>query len=246
MTTNGRATVRDPRPMGDRSLEGGLPVAYHKIASASDLIGGAAPRCATSPRATQPGIAKPGAVSQSERVKRSLMLWILGLAVGLSWGCGPQSGPAAPAVAAPRETQAAAGEPTRAQPRLPTEDLFLGRHRLKTEIARTTDQIRAGMMFRESIGEDEAMLFVFYRAHRASFWMKNVTVELSVAYLDAEGRILEIHELVPGEEKPVEASSAQVQYALETSRGWFERHDVGPGALVRTAKGSLGETFLGR
>jgi len=102
------------------------------------------------------------------------------------------------------------------------------------------------MMFRESIGEDEGMLFVFYQPHRASFWMKNVTVELSVAYLDSEGRILEIHELVPGEEKPVEAAHARVQFALETSRGWFERHEVRPGALVRTASGSLGETSLRR
>jgi uncharacterized membrane protein (UPF0127 family) len=115
---------------------------------------------------------------------------------------------------------------------------------LKAEIARTADQIRTGMMFRESIGEDEGMLFVFHRPHRASFWMKNVTVELSAAYIDSEGRILEIHELVPGEEEPVEAASAQVKFVLETSRGWFERHQVRPGALVRTASGSLRGTFL--
>ena len=74
--------------------------------------------------------------------------------------------------------------------------------------------------------------------------MKNVTVPLSVAYIDSEGRILEIHELVPGEETPVESQGANVQFALETSRGWFERHEVRPGTLIRAGRGSLQQSFL--
>jgi uncharacterized membrane protein (UPF0127 family) len=173
-------------------------------------------------------------------------LRLLGLAAALGWGCSQQSAPVEPVTAASGEARRSLGEPTQAQPKLPTEELFLGQHRLRAEIARTRDQIRTGMMFRESIGEDEGMLFVFLQPHRASFWMKNVSVELSVAYLDPEGRILEIHDLVPGEENPVEAASARVQFVLETARGWFSRHEVRPGTLVRTASGSLRQTFVNR
>ena len=122
----------------------------------------------------------------------------------------------------------------------------MGPHTLKAEVAVTVDQIRTGMMFRDSIGEDEGMLFVFGRPHRASFWMKNVTVALTVAYLDSDGRIVEIHDLEPGEETPVQSEAAHIQFALETSRGWFERRKIRPGTLVRTELGSLQDAFLGR
>jgi len=35
-----------------------------------------------------------------------------------------------------------------------------------------------------------------------------------------------------------------VQYVLETPRGWFSRHNVGVGTVVRTERGSLRETFF--
>jgi uncharacterized membrane protein (UPF0127 family) len=129
---------------------------------------------------------------------------------------------------------------------LPTEELFIGKHQISAELARTVRQIQTGMMFRKEIGEDEAMLFVFARPYRASFWMKNVTVSLSVAYIDSEGRILEIHPLEPGVEAPVVAGSDQVQFVLETARGWFERHDIEVGTVVQTGRGGLRKSFLGR
>jgi hypothetical protein len=33
---------------------------------------------------------------------------------------------------------------------------------------------------------------------------------------------------------------------LETKDGWFTRHHMGTGTLIRTEKGSLAETFLSR
>jgi uncharacterized membrane protein (UPF0127 family) len=174
--------------------------------------------------------------------------WSIGsliLVVLLGWGCGQQPGNGGEAHASPRPA-ATRWEPTEAQAKLPTEELFIGRHQIRAELARTVRQIQTGMMFRTSIGEDEGMLFVFARPYRASFWMKNVTVPLSVAYIDSEGRILEIHPLEPGVEEPVEAASDRVQFVLETARGWFERHEVEVGTVVRTGRGTLRETFVGR
>ena len=50
----------------------------------------------------------------------------------------------------------------------------------------------------------------------------------------------------PHDTNPIVANSDRVQFVLETARGWFERHQVSTGALVRTEMGSLRETFLGR
>jgi hypothetical protein len=135
--------------------------------------------------------------------------------------------------------------PQEAQPKLPTVKLWLGTQEIAAEIALTLRQIETGMMFRTNISESEAMLFVFAAPHQASFWMKNVPLALSCAYLDPEGIILEIRDMHPQDTNPIVARSERVQFVLETARGWFERHQVSTGALVRTEMGSLRETFFG-
>jgi uncharacterized membrane protein (UPF0127 family) len=133
---------------------------------------------------------------------------------------------------------------TRPNSRLQTIKLYVGAHELETELALTELQIRTGMMFRTNILEHEAMLFVFPVPHQVGFWMKNVQVSLSCAYIDSEGVILETHDMTPFEEAPIDSESARVQFVLETKQGWFERHGIGPGVLIRTERGSLRETFF--
>lgn len=98
-------------------------------------------------------------------------------------------------------------------------------------------------MFRTNITENEGMLFVFPRPGQAAFWMKNVPIPLSCAYIDPDGVILELHDLEPHNEETVNARSDRIQYVLETKHGWFERQGVGTGTVVRTERGTLRETF---
>ena len=129
--------------------------------------------------------------------------------------------------------------PTAAQPKLQTMKLWLGAEVMVAELALTGEQQTAGMMFRTNLAENAGMLFVFPVAHRASFWMKNCPLPLSAAYIDPEGVILEIHDLQPHKTNTVVASSERVQFVLETNQGWFGRHQVTPGMVVRTEHGSL-------
>jgi uncharacterized membrane protein (UPF0127 family) len=131
-------------------------------------------------------------------------------------------------------------------PKLPIVKLWLGKHELATEIAASPQELATGMMYREAIGEDEGMLFILPIPQRASFYMRNTKVHLSCAYIDAEGTILELHDLEPRNEEPVFAKSSNVQFVLETKQGWFERHGVAIGTVIRTENGSLRETFFRR
>jgi uncharacterized membrane protein (UPF0127 family) len=136
--------------------------------------------------------------------------------------------------------------PTAAQAKLPTMKLFIGAHELEAELARTPEQIRTGMMFRTNIAETEGMLFVFGAPTRASFWMKNVPINMSCAYIDPAGTIREIREMNAHEEAAIVAASADIQFVLETARGWFERHNVQVGTTITTPRGTLRQTFFGR
>jgi len=153
-------------------------------------------------------------------------------------GCGKGPGGEGEATAPPPP---AAELPSRAQPKLPTLKLWLGDQELVTEVARSLVELRTGMMFRTNLAENEAMLFVFARPQRASFYMRNTKVPLTCAYIDIEGVILELHDLKPLDEQAVEAATDRVQFVLETRQGWFGRHNVGVGALVRTEHGALRE-----
>jgi uncharacterized protein len=90
------------------------------------------------------------------------------------------------------------------------------------------------------------MIFVHPAPRLAGYWMKNCYVPLSIAYLDTDGVILEIHDLKPHDTNSVVSASMNVRFALETPQGWFQRHNVNISAVVRTERGSLADTFLRR
>ncbi|HNQ73363.1 MAG TPA: DUF192 domain-containing protein [Verrucomicrobiota bacterium] len=167
---------------------------------------------------------------------------VLVLVLGGLGGCGRPAAPAQP------EIDPVYGHLTHAQPRLPTIKLWLGAEELTAEIARTGLQIRTGMMYRTNIAESEGMLFVFppEAIGPKDFYMRHCVVPLSAAYITPDGTIAEIIELEPGNEVGVRSQTSNLQYVLEVSRGWFERHNVRTGAVLRTERGSLHDAFFSR
>ena len=136
--------------------------------------------------------------------------------------------------------------PTQAQPKLPTIKIYLGAETLDAEMALTWKQEQTGMMFRTNILETDAMLFVLPVQQRASFWMKNCPESISAAYIGSDGVIEEIHHLEKNDTNSVVAAVDNIQYVLETKEGWFARHNITPGTVIRSDKGSLSETFFRR
>ena len=166
------------------------------------------------------------------------MKWLpLVLAMALAAGCKK-----AETVPTPPPTDN--GEPTQAQPKLPTLKIYLGAETLDAELASTPRQVQTGMMFRTNVTDQSAMLFIFARPFQASFWMKNCPDSLSAAYISPDGVIQEIRHLEKYDTNSVVAAKPDVQYVLEVNDGWFQRHGVNTGMLVRTELGSLQDTFF--
>ena len=103
-----------------------------------------------------------------------------------------------------------------------------GRIVLMAEIASSPGQREQGLMYRKELKDGNGMIFVFERDEIMSFWMKNTLVPLSIAYIAQDGRILEIHDMQPGNLNPVR-SSRSARYALEVPQGWFGRAGIVPG-----------------
>jgi uncharacterized protein len=136
--------------------------------------------------------------------------------------------------------------PKQAQPKLPTLKVYLGAQVLDAELALTPRQEMTGMMYRTNIQDTDSMLFVLPAPQRASFWMMHCPESISAAYISPDGVIQEIHHLEKNDTNAVLAATENIQFVLETSDGWFARHNVSTGMIVRTERGSLADTFLRR
>ncbi len=107
---------------------------------------------------------------------------------------------------------------------------------LTVEIANRPDQRRRGLMFRESMDELEGMLFVFSSDRYGGFWMRNTLIPLDIAYLGADGTVLEIVHGVPLS-LDVLTPTQPYRYTLEVNTGWFERQGLGVGDVVAIPEG---------
>lgn len=116
--------------------------------------------------------------------------------------------------------------------KFPTVTLNIGLYLIKAEVASTETQREQGLMFRNSMGANEGMVFVFGAPAGVCMWMKNTLIPLSVAFMDDTGKIINIEEM---EEQTLESRCATkaASYALEMNKGWFRQKNIRPGMMVQ-------------
>jgi len=123
---------------------------------------------------------------------------------------------------------------------LPTVKLKIGSTPLVAEVADTNERRSTGLMYRFSLPPDAGMLFVFDAPRPLSFWMRNTYIALSIAFIDADGTILNIADMAPREERTT-WSTGPALYALEMRKGWFAQKGITAGARVEGLPGKAGE-----
>ena len=133
--------------------------------------------------------------------------------------------------------------PTQAQPRLPTIKIYLGPETMDAELAVTREEEATGLMYRTNVDDSTAMLFDLHQPQRASFWMTNCPMSLSAAYIGPDGVVEQIVHLEKNDNVPVVATNDNVLFVLEVNDGWFARHNIGAGTLIKTERGTLMQTF---
>lgn len=119
-----------------------------------------------------------------------------------------------------------AAAPTLDQARTPGT-LEVKGFRIQVEVARTQAARTRGLMGRTELKPDHGMLFVFEAPERICMWMRNTPLPLSVAFLDHQGRIVNIEQMEPLTETP-HCAQREVRYALEMAQGWFQNRGIRP------------------
>lgn len=114
---------------------------------------------------------------------------------------------------------------------MPLIQLSAGVHLIKAEIAANNEHRQQGLMFRQKLAANEGMLFIFDQNALHCMWMKNTLIPLSVAFLDEQGRILNIEDMQP---QTLESHCAvkPARFALEVNLAWFKQRGIQAGSKI--------------
>jgi uncharacterized membrane protein (UPF0127 family) len=115
---------------------------------------------------------------------------------------------------------------------LPVVELGAGMYRIEAELAASPQTREIGLMNRKIMAPQHGMVFVFTEDERHCMWMKNTLIPLSVAFLDKQGRILNIEDMQPQTENN-HCAAAPARYALEMNLGWFASKGIKAGDSLR-------------
>ena len=141
------------------------------------------------------------------------------------------------AVSGNLEASAPESDSAGTRPAPATAWVIFGADTVVAELARTPEERNQGLMFRESLGEDSGMLFVFPDAAVRSFWMQDTYIPLDIAFMDPDFRIVDIQQMEPMT-TDAHTSRGPAMYALEVNQGWFEAHEVEVGDVPEVVFGS--------
>jgi len=95
------------------------------------------------------------------------------------------------------------------------------------EVPQNNAERAKGLMFRQDLDENQAMLFVFPNDRIASMWMKNTYISLDMLFIDSNGSIIFIAEnTTPLSEKGISPPSPlqeQTRAVLEIKGGLVKK-----------------------
>lgn len=114
------------------------------------------------------------------------------------------------------------------QMNLPRIEMSAGLHRIQAQVAQSPVERQIGLMHRTDMPEQEGMLFVFEEAGVQCFWMKNTRLPLTAAFVDDDGTIVNMADMMPMTEN-AHCSNKPVRFVLEMNQGWFSKRRISPG-----------------
>jgi uncharacterized membrane protein (UPF0127 family) len=112
------------------------------------------------------------------------------------------------------------------QDRLETITIKCAEVDLAVEIAADTRSRDRGLMHRESLPDNTGMLLVYNKKRYGRLWMKNTLFPLSAAFIDEDGKILQIIQMKKTNSTKIYRSKEKIKYVIEAPLGWFSENGV--------------------
>jgi hypothetical protein len=92
-----------------------------------------------------------------------------------------------------------------------------------------------GLMFRQRMGKDTCMLFIFQREARQGIWMRNMRFPIDILWLDSSKKVVDFVEAAMPASRRIYAPEKDAKYVLETNAGFIRRNRIKKGVAIRNA-----------
>ena len=111
---------------------------------------------------------------------------------------------------------------------------LINNKKITLEVADTDTKRQLGLMFRDSLDENQGMIFLFNKPREVSFWMKNVKIPLDMLFI-YKNKVVKIYNMVPGcEDEPCDLypSVYKIDYVIELNGGFCQKYNIKTGQDV--------------
>ena len=102
----------------------------------------------------------------------------------------------------------------------------LGKAKWQTEVAKSEEEREKGLMFRSSMPEENAMIFVFEHPHPVTMWMKNTYISLDMLFVDKNFLINGTKESTTPLSEEIIRSREIASYVLELNAGQIAANQI--------------------
>lgn len=110
--------------------------------------------------------------------------------------------------------------------------LIINQKPIEVDIACSDKQKAKGLMNITKLPQDKGMIFIFHTTQVLEFWMKNTLIDLSIAYIDKNWKIIDIQEMKANDLTPVISKKPAI-FALEANAYWFSNNNIKIGDTVK-------------
>ena len=104
--------------------------------------------------------------------------------------------------------------------------------KLDIEIADTDFEVQTGLMYRDSMRNNQGMLFVFDDVTERSFYMKNTKISLDIIYIAEDKSILSFQKNAKPFDESSLPSNAPAKYVLEVNAGLVDAWSLSVGDRI--------------
>ena len=104
------------------------------------------------------------------------------------------------------------------------------------EIADTDFDVQTGLMYRDSMENNQGMLFVFNDEKERYFYMKNTKIPLDIIYINSDKEIVSIQKNAKPFDESSLPSNAPAKYILEMNAGLVNQLSISIGDRVIYSK----------
>jgi hypothetical protein len=104
------------------------------------------------------------------------------------------------------------------------------------EIADDEAKREQGLMYRQSMDENQGMLFIFDESSPRYFWMKNTYISLDIIYIDENFKIVSIQKTALPRSEESLPSEKPAKYVVEVNAGFTDKYKIKKGDKISFLK----------